>query len=165
MKKVICICGKICSGKSWYAKRLQAEHGGVILSTDEVTYDLIHNEQGDFYPIFAERVNGYLRKKAAEIAAAGADVILDWGFWTQENRRSITAYLTERGVPCEWHYIDVPDDVWYQNIAERNARIEAGYGGSDFFVDEGLLQKLQSLFEVPAREEINVWVSAGQDRP
>ena len=29
------ICGKICSGKSWYARRLKEETNAVILSTDD----------------------------------------------------------------------------------------------------------------------------------
>ena len=82
--KVFLICGKICSGKSYYAKKLKDKYNAVILSTDEVTFDLINNEQGEFYNIFAERVNLHLRKKAVEICKAGANVILDWGFWTRE---------------------------------------------------------------------------------
>ena len=65
MAKVVLICGKICSGKTYYARALKEKENAVILSTDEVTYDLINNEQGEFYNVFAERVNLHLRKKAA----------------------------------------------------------------------------------------------------
>ncbi|MBO2517508.1 MAG: ATP-binding protein [Clostridiales bacterium] len=150
------ICGKICSGKTYYAKGLKKEENAVILSTDEATWALIRNEQGEFYNEFARRVNLYLMKKAAEIAAAGANVILDWGFWTRRDRRDISVYLEAREVPYVWHYIDVPHALWQRNIAERNERVARGEGGSDFFVDEGLLEKLNSLFEVPERDEIGV---------
>lgn len=159
MAKVILICGKICSGKTCYAKKLQKYLNAVILSTDEVTYDLTRNEQGEFYPIFAERVNSYLRKKAVEICRAGANVILDWGFWTQENRIDISAYLALKNIPYEWHYIDVDNNTWQKNIQERNERVLAGNGGSDFLVDDGLMKKLLSLFEVPQKNEIDVWIS------
>lgn len=158
MAKVILICGKICSGKSYYAKSIRKSLNAVILSTDEVTYDLTRNEQGEGYPIFAERVNRYLRKKAVEICRAGANVILDWGFWTNEDRLAISAYLALNKIPFEWHYMDISDELWHQNIDERNARIQAGQGGSDFLVDEGLLEKLLSRFEVPDKSEIDVWV-------
>lgn len=157
MSKVFLICGKICSGKSYYARTLKHKYNAVILSTDEATYDLINNEQGEFYNVFAQRVNGYLKKKSAEICKAGANVILDWGFWTKKDRADISHYLEANGVEYEWHYIDVSDDTWKKNIDERNERIRAGNGGPDFFVDEGLLQKLVSLFEEPDREEIDVW--------
>lgn len=157
MGKVYLICGKICSGKSYYAKSLKEKYNAVILSTDEATYDLINNEQGEFYNIFAQRVNNYLKKKAAEICKAGANVILDWGFWTKENRTDISSYLKSQDVSYEWHYIDVDDATWNRNIEERNKRIEEGNGGSDFYVDEGLLNKLLSMFEIPEKAEMDVW--------
>lgn len=157
MGKVILICGKICSGKSYYAKQLKAKYNAVILSTDEATSDLINNVQGEFYNIFAARVNLYLRKKAVEISRAGANVILDWGFWTREGRNKISEYLKSYDILYEWHYIDIDDELWQKNIEERNKRILEGNGGSDFYVDEGLLKKLFSMFEVPENNEINIW--------
>lgn len=157
MSTLYLICGKICSGKTYYAKSLKEKYNAVVLSTDEVTYDLINNEQGDFYNIFAERVNNYLKKKAVEICRSGANVILDWGFWTKKNRAEMTDYLKSNGVSYEWHYIDVADDIWKHNIIERNKRIEEGNGGSDFYVDDGLLHKLLSMFEVPDVSEVDIW--------
>ena len=157
MPKVILICGKICSGKTWYAKKLQQQNPAVILSTDEATFHLIHNEQGEFYNAFAQRVNGYLRIKAVDIIKAGANVILDWGFWTKQDREAISRFLEENGVAWEWHYVDVPGDVWQKNIERRNTAVLAGEGGSDFYVDEGLRNKVLSLFQIPSREEMDVW--------
>lgn len=157
MGKVYLICGKICSGKSCYAKSLKKKCNAVILSTDEATYDLIANEQGEFYERFAQRVNDYLKKKAVEICKAGANVILDWGFWSRANRIEISAYLQSCDIGYEWHYIDVDEDTWNRNIKERNKRIEEGNGGSDFYVDEGLLNKLLSMFEMPDKAEMDVW--------
>lgn len=129
----------------------------VLLSTDEVTFDLTGNEQGEGYEAFAQRVNAYLRKKAAEIASVGCNVILDWGFWTRLDRENITRYFQERDIPVCWHYIDVPDALWQENIQTRNERVLQGLGGSDFYVDEGLLRKVVSRFEVPERKEIDIW--------
>lgn len=157
MSKVILICGKICSGKSYYARQIQSKQKAVILSTDEVTFDLISNEQGDFYNVFAQKVNMYLRKKTVEIVNAGADVILDWGFWSRKDRTEISEFFEKKNTPYQWHYIDVDDKTWYQNIDKRNRKVQEGNGGSDFYVDEGLLNKLLSMFEKPQREEIDVW--------
>lgn len=157
MSKVYLICGKIASGKTYYANKLKDKVGGIILSTDEVTYDLIDNEQGEFYDQFAVRVNRYLNKKAVEIVKAGCNVVLDWGFWTKENRRKETEYFTSKGIEVEWHYIDINDDDWNQNIDERNILVEEGNGGCSFYVNEGLKEKTSSLFEIPSKEEIDVW--------
>lgn len=157
MQKVILICGKICSGKTYYAKQIREKYNAVVLSTDEATFDLINNEQGEFYNVFAKRVNLYLRKKAVEIIQAGANVILDWGFWTSKDRKEISEFFKSNNIKYEWHYIDVDDVTWHRNIDKRNKAIRSGNGGSDFYIDEGLLNKMLSLFEKPLKEEIDVW--------
>lgn len=162
MAKLLCICGKIGSGKTYYANRLKEQEHAVILSTDEVTYDLTNNQQGEGYDEFARRVNLYLRKKAVEIVNAGCTVILDWGFWTKENRKEIKRYGENNGVLVEMHYIDIDDKTWYENIEKRNNEVISGNGGSSFYVDEGLLNKVSSLFEIPEKEEIDIWYKPHQ---
>ncbi len=158
LAKVIAICGKICSGKSYYANQMKDKENAVILSTDEATYDLIDNEQGEYYNVFTEKVNKYLMKKAAEIVNAGCNVILDWGFWTKEDREATTKYFQQFGIDVEWHYIDIEPSRWQQLIKKRNIKVRNGNGGSDFYVDEGLMNKLLSKFEEPKRDEINIWI-------
>lgn len=162
MAKLLCICGKIGCGKTYYANRLKEQEHAVILSTDEVTYDLTNNQQGEGYDEFARRVNLYLRKKAVEIVNAGCTVILDWGFWTKENRNEIKRYGENNGVLVEMHYIDIDDKTWYENIEKRNNEVISGNGGSSFYVDEGLLNKVSSLFEIPEKEEIDIWYKPHQ---
>ena len=69
----------------------------------------------------------------------------------------MTRFLKSNNVPYTWHFMDIDDDLWYENIAQRNHRIMGGNSGSDFFVHEELLEKLTSLFEFPDRSEIDVW--------
>lgn len=158
MAKVILICGKIASGKSYYANQIKNKERAVILNTDELTYSLFNNEQGDKYKERANIANNYLMKKAVEILETGSSVILDWGFWTIKSRDEITKYFHTNNIKIEWHYIDVDDDVWNKNIEERNIRVEKGNGGFDFYVTEGLKDKVLSMFEIPSKEEIDIWV-------
>lgn len=157
MSKIIAICGKICSGKTYYANRIKKREKAVILSTDEMTYDLINNEQGEFYDKFCKKVNMYLMKKSVELVNIGCNVILDWGFWTEIQRKELSKYYKSKNIELEWHYIDIDDIDWEKNIEERNARIEEGNGGSDFYVNDGLRQKLLRTFEIPNRNEIDIW--------
>lgn len=154
--KVILICGKIASGKSYYAKQLSEKENTVILNTDELTYALFDNEQGKSYAERASRANRYLMKKAAEIAEIGCNVILDWGFWTAKERDKTEKYFRSRNIKTEWHYIDIDDISWDMNIRDRNEKVRKGSGGSDFYVTEALKNKVLSLFEIPS-EEIDVW--------
>lgn len=156
MGKVIIVCGKICSGKSYYSRKLKEELNAVIISPDEATYDLIKNEQGEFYNIFSDRLIKYLTKKVGEIAKAGANVIFERGLWSKEERKNAREYYKNNGIECEIHYVCVDDETWKQNIAERNQRVLDGNGGSDFYLDEGLMKKLESKWEEPTDDEVDV---------
>ena len=156
MGKVILTCGKICSGKSYYSKQLKDELNAVIISPDEATYELLNNEQGEFYDIFSKRLSKYLTKKVGEIAQAGANVVFERGLWSKKERQEVREYYKNLGIDCEIHYVCVDDETWKQNIAERNKRVEDGNGGADFYLDEGLMNKLNSMWEEPAEEEYDV---------
>ena len=157
MSKIIAICGKICSGKTYYSKQLKEKENAVILSCDELTKDLFNNDLGEKHDEMSIRIWYYLKKKSVELVNIGCTVILDWGFWTLENRKSLTEFYHSQNIPCEWHYIDVDDEAWHKNIEERNSRVLNGEGGSDYYIDEGLMNKLMSKWEMPAKEEIDVW--------
>ena len=45
MAKVLLICGKICCGKSTYAKKLKEENNAVILSVDEIMLSILVSMQ------------------------------------------------------------------------------------------------------------------------
>lgn len=157
MPKVYLICGKICSGKTYYSNKLKEKINAVILSPDEATYDLIQNEQGEFYNIFCDRLLKYLNKTAVEIVKAGANVIYERGLWNREERESVKQFFKDNEIETELHYVFVKDDIWKKQIEERNKRIEEGNGGSDFYLDEGLMKKLILNFEEPSKNEVDVW--------
>ena len=157
MGKVILVCGKICSGKSYYSDAIRESLNAVIISPDEATYELINNEQGEFYNIFSERLNKFLTRKVGEIAKAGANVIFERGLWTRKEREQIVKYYKDNDIDCEIHCVCVDDETWKQNIAERNKRVKEGKGGSNFYLDEGLMKKLESRWEEPTEKEIDVW--------
>lgn len=157
MAKVMLICGKLCSGKSWYCRSLLERSPALLLSVDEITERIFDKSLGEDHDAVSAKIQAYLLDKAAQAIAAGADVILDWGFWTRAGRREADSFLRERGIAREWHYIDVADGTWRENIARRNAAVLEGRDDS-YFVDEGLLNKLLTLFEPPEPGEMDVIV-------
>lgn len=157
MPKVIALCGKICSGKTFYANKIKEGKNAVILSTDEVTFYLMDNEQGERYDDFAKRVNEYLMKKAIDIFRAGANVILDWGFWSKEERINLTNYYKKYNIPVEWHYVDVTQEKWQDLIKKRNELIVSGQEEYSFYFDDGLKKKLLDSFNEPSKEEMDIW--------
>ena len=157
MAKIIAICGKICCGKTYYANQIREKESAVILSCDELTKDLFDNDLGENHDAMALRIWYYFKKKSVELVNAGCTVILDWGFWSLKDRKSMTEFYREKNIPCEWHYIDVDDETWYRNIEERNRKVLENNGGSDYYLDEGLMNKLLSKWEEPSHDEIDVW--------
>ena len=157
MAKVLAICGKICSGKTYYSNKIKETENAVILSCDEVASTLFNNDLGDKHDEMVQKVKEYLLNKSLDIISAGTNVILDWGFWSVQERTSVKDFYNLNGITNEWHYIDVADDVWFKNIEERNKQILEGNGGSNYYMDEKLMNKLLSKWESPTREEIDVW--------
>lgn len=157
MAKVIAICGKICAGKTYYSARLKEKENAVVLSLDEVTKELFDNDLGEKHDEMTRRICNYFKKKSAELVNVGCTVILDWGFWRVKDRKSLAEFCRTQNIPLEWHYIDVDENTWHKNIEERNRRIISGAGGSDYYLDEGLMGKLLSRWEAPSEDEIDVW--------
>ncbi|MBQ8687252.1 MAG: ATP-binding protein [Ruminococcus sp.] len=154
--KAILICGKICSGKSFYTEKLRKEKNGVVLSCDEIVFALFDGDLGGRHDEMTERIKQYFYRKSLEILNAGADVILEWGFWQRAWRTQVRAFYEKHGISSEFHYVDISDADWQRNISERNKRVAEG-DGTAYYLDEGLMEKLQSLFEVPDRSEMDVW--------
>ena len=163
MAKIIAICGKICSGKTYYSNQIKEKEKAVILSCDELTKDLFDNDLGDKHDEMSDKIWCYFKKKSVELVNAGCTVILGWGFWTLDNRKSLTEFYQSKNIACEWHYIDIDDHTWSKIIEERNNRVLNGEGGSDYYLDEGLLDKLLSKWEAPAKDEIDVWYTLERD--
>jgi predicted kinase len=155
MAKIIMLCGRLCSGKSTYSAQLKSRTGAVVLSVDELMIALLGRDTGEMHDEYVRRAEGYLYNKAAEIASAGTDVVLDQGFWTRESRAKARELFSSVGVPCELHYIHVTDAEWERRIARRNAEVAEGRSDA-YFVDDGLKAKFISLFEAPDESEITV---------
>lgn len=156
MAKVILICGKVCSGKTFYSKTLQQTYNAVLLSCDEIESQIFHHALAEKHDEVAVDIKKYLHKKAVDIISVGSNVVLDWGFWTRAERTEVSRYYQSKGIEYEWHYVDVTDEIWARNILSRNEAVISGKS-EDYYVDEGLLNKIKSSFEIPAKDEIDVW--------
>lgn len=156
MAKAILICGRIASGKSVYAQQLCKQKNAVLLSVDELVLEIFGSDLGKKHDEITGRVQQYLFAKSLEVLNCGSNVILDWGFWTRKKRSEAREYYEKHGVECEFHYVDTPNEVWYRNIESRNRAVMTGKTDA-YYVDEGLLKKLETLFDEPLPGEIDVW--------
>lgn len=148
--KIILLIGRIACGKSTYARD---QKGTVLLSCDQLMQTLFPGGCGEHHDMLALRAHQYLFRLAKQCADAGATPLLDFGFWTKASRRAAAEALA--GYELDWRYLDIPREEWLCRIARRNAAIEAGTADlADYYVDEGLLDKANRLFEEPGEGEL-----------
>ncbi len=152
MGKIIMICGKLCSGKSTLARKLSENERSVILSIDEFMLALFGPYTGDKHDEYTAAIKSILIEKAARIAIAGPDVILDWGFWQRKDRDQIRSYFENKGIVCTLIYLRIDDETWKNRIRMRNNAISSGLAAA-YPVDDGLMKKFSILFEEPDESE------------
>lgn len=153
MPKVLIMCGKICSGKSTYAEKLKLENKAVILSVDELTLALFENQAGEKLDFYVEKLKEYFFKKSLDMVEAGADVILDWGFWTKKERDYAREFYDSRNISYQFYYMNVGIDEWKKRISKRNQEIKREQLEA-YPIDKGLLSKVEKMFEEPDRKEL-----------
>ncbi len=159
---VILICGKICSGKTTYAKKLCRKNGAVLLSVDEIMLAMFGQHCGDMHDIYAERTRNYLLDKAVQLHENGINTVLDWGFWTRRGREEVRTYFAERRIETEFHCIDISETTWQMRLEKRNRDVLNGKE-SAYYVDANLAAKFESRFEMPGAEEIDVRITENEE--
>lgn len=159
---VILICGKICSGKTTYAKKICRETGAVLLSVDEIMLAMFGQHCGDMHDTYAERTRNYLLDKAVQLHDSGINAVLDWGFWTRRGREETRKFFADRGIMTQLRYIDISDDTWQMRLEKRNRAVLNGTE-SAYYVDENLAAKFESRFEMPEEEEIDIRITETAD--
>lgn len=156
MAKVVLVCGKICSGKSYYASKLKEDMNAIVFSCDDLIKDIIPYDLNKWHDDIVSRVKFYLHRKASEVAKAGTNVVLEFGFWSRKEREEVSNFYAGLNIDFEWHYIDISYDDWETNVRERNRRITDGLS-KDYYLGDGLINKMNSLFEKPSKQEMTVW--------
>lgn len=150
MAKLILICGKLCSGKTTYAKTLP----GVSLSVDELMLSLLDPYLGEMHEVYTSRAKAYLCQKAEELLAMGVDVIFDWGFWKADERKAVRERFSRLGHTVELHYLKIPSNVWEARIEKRNQSVLRGEVQA-YHVDDNLRNLFEALFESPEEGELD----------
>ena len=98
-----------------------------MLSVDEITLALFGQHCGDKHDEYVERTEKYLLNKALELIENNINVVLDWGFWTEAERKSAKEFYKSRNIVCELHYIDISDETIDERLELiRKQRDEVG---------------------------------------
>ena len=87
---------------------------------------------------------------AQELLRQGQSVVLEWGFWGQDERTELRRCARELGVDVELRYLDVDVAELWRRLAARNATLPA----ETYVVTRDQLDLYASWFQAPTPEEL-----------
>lgn len=159
MAKVIILCGRIASGKTYYANWLKSQTNAIILSVDDLMLKLSDSCLGSRHDDIAMRCENYFYGLAEQITAAGQDAIIDFGYWSKKEREAAKNYFVQKGIPAELHYVKIPEDKRLKQMNKRNEELLLFDGNNKnervYIIEEELRHKLDLKFEEPSAAEID----------
>lgn len=147
MPTLTLFCGLPGSGKTTLAKRLEAEGAGFRICTDDFQGELgvpHHDSQ------FHERLQVVLYRQALALLDHGTDVILEDGLWTRAERAQKFADAQLRGARIVLHVFDVPRDLLWARLQQRQATADAG----SYPMSEAELDSAWQIFQPPTATEL-----------
>jgi predicted kinase len=146
MGRVIFMCGPAGSGKSTVARRYERQ-GMTRLSFDQEAWS--RGITAMPLPEDVHRdIERELRARLVDLVRAGADVVLDFSFWSRRTRDEYRELLRPLGVVPETVYLATERATVLQRISSRAAR-----DGDDYAISEELAAFYFDHFEVPTAAE------------
>ena len=146
MGEVIFMCGPSGAGKTTYAQRL--ERSGMV----RLSFDVEAWRRGittvPFPPGAREDIERHLRSRLLALVADGADVVLDFSFWSRQMRDDYRRLLRPTGVIPETIYLATDRATILERIRARRAS-----HADDFQLDDRLAARYFDHFEPPTPDE------------
>jgi hypothetical protein len=79
----------------------------------------------------------------------GTNVILDFGFWSREEREDFRSRAARLGASSKVHFLDVPSDELLRRLAQRN-----GEPGLAFHIPKEMMESWIAVFQKPDQDEL-----------
>ncbi len=155
------LCGRIGSGKTSFAKRLERDTGAVRFTHDEWVSRAYGScpPEADYADI-AARINSEIWDAAIGRATLGQDSILDYGFWTRDSRDLARERVARAGAVARCYYLRCPVSVARTRTLKRSAAPPP----DSLWIDAAAFQKLNALFEPPQDDEEFIVVDGTEKR-
>ena len=143
--------GLPCSGKTTLAQRLESEKAALRLTPDEWQVRLFGQDAEE--PEHNARhalIEAMLWNIASRALVLGTNVILDFGFWAQEEREDFRWRAKQLGASSEVHFLDVPEDELMRRLAIRNSQLSQ----ASFHIPENMMKPWIAFFQKPIPDEL-----------
>ena len=151
------IHGFIAFGKTTFAKKLAVEKDAVRFTHDEVMIERFGtNPPADKFQEYSQIVTNEIIVKAKRRLSEGNSVILDFGFWSRNERDKYKELAKSIGADCVIYSINCDIDVAKQRCLQRTAEMPDGA----LVIDENAFNILLQKFE-PINEDEEAVVENG----
>jgi predicted kinase len=140
------MCGPAGSGKSTVARRYE-EQGMARLSFDQEAWARGITTM-PLPPGVHHDIENVLRARLVELVQAGADVVVDFSFWSRAMREEYRQLLRPLGVVPETVYLAADRATVLERVAARAAR-----DGDDYAIGAELAAVYFDHFEAPTTAE------------
>jgi predicted kinase len=153
------LTGSTGAGKSTLALDLAQQTNGIRFSIDDWMNTLFWPDcpaKNDL--AFAldriARCESQIAAVATQLAHSGIDAILDLGFTQREHRLAWLRRAQAAGIPCRLHVLDVPVEIRWQRVCERNLGGERGDSATfTFAVTREMFDFMEARWELPDAAE------------
>lgn len=150
------ICGKVGAGKTTYANELKNQIKGFVLSCDDLMLTLFDDCIGPVkHQDFLARCKNFLYTQAFELNEIGKDVILDFGFWSENERVNVKAMFEEKGIKTQLVFLNSSYQKITTQLENRNKLIEQNSIRA-YHIDDEKRNRFDGFFETPKTPDITV---------
>ncbi len=142
--------GLPCSGKTTFARKLAIAEKALLLTPDVWQLKLFGQDfPGPYHNKRHSDIEEIMWDVARSVLSLGTSVILDFGFWGQEERYDFRDRAHHLGVDFQIHYMDVPLAELYRRLDERNRNLSE----CTFAIPKEEMDRFVAIFQPPTLEE------------
>ena len=138
------------SGKTTRARQLEEDTGAIRFTPDEWQLRLFGDETDDpRHDARHTEIEQIMWQLAEKLLQRGVSVILDYGFWAEEERLHFCSRASALGADFVVHFMDVPLAELLRRIALRNQREEE----PSFTIHPHHMEEWSAFFQPVTAEE------------
>ena len=141
------------SGKTTRARELAHERSALLLTPDAWALAILGQDNRHQEGPNGKRwlLEGLLLTLAFDALRLGLSVILDFGFWSRDERHALRSLAGSTGATSELVYLPVDRDEQWRRLQDRWAKTPE----QTFPMDESELGPWREVFDAPDAEELD----------
>lgn len=143
------IHGFLGVGKTTFARQLEQQLPAIRFSHDEWMARFYGDDPPvDHFAEFYRRVYEQMEEVWLRCLELGLNVVLDFGFWTRQERDTARAKTAATGGQARLYQLTCPEDEAWRRIEKRNADLRGS-----LYISRNTFEMLKSRFEPLGSDE------------